>query len=159
MTATDPTTAPPCRPAGVTLFQETDFHGLSRHLSDTGLTAYSPAALGLARIASVVITPDGGPGSEAQVRVFRVQLYDRAPVYLPTGAEAREFRLDVTADLADTGDWRTRTRYVTVASCTAADADWGFGRPLAGGEPARYTLVDHPARPAPSRLEDGLEDG
>ncbi|WP_042380332.1 hypothetical protein [Streptacidiphilus melanogenes] len=121
---------------GVVLYQEPGFRGASRRLDDTGLTAWSPAALGLAAVGSVRITPGG--------QVFRAQLYDCAPVYLPPVEETRVHRLDVTGDLADTGDWAARTRYVTVAACAAGDADWGFGRVLAAGEPARYTLVERP---------------
>jgi hypothetical protein len=122
---------------GVVLYQKPGFQGASRRLDDTGLTAYSPAALGLDAVGSVrVIAAD---------RAFRAQLYDCAPVYLPPGEGSRAHRLDLTGDLADTGDWAARTRYVTVASCAAADADWGFRQVLAGGEPARYTLVERAA--------------
>ncbi|WP_042374437.1 hypothetical protein [Streptacidiphilus neutrinimicus] len=119
--------------SGVVLFEEPGFRGASRRLDDTGLTAWSPAALGLAAVGSVRITP----GS----RVFRAQLYDCAPVYLTPGEASRARRLDVTGDLAD---WAGRIRYVAVVSCAPEDADWGFGRVLAAGEPARYTLVERP---------------
>lgn len=132
--------------AGVTLYQGPGCTGPSRRLGDTGLNAYSVAALGLERVGSVRVSAEAAREGSPR-RIFRAQLYDRAPVYLPTGEAARSHRLDVTADLADTGEWADRTRYVTVASCRAADADWGFGRPLAAGEPARYTLVERAADP------------
>lgn len=131
--------------SGVVFYEEPGYTGPSCRLGDTGLTAYSPAALGIDRIGSVRIRAEVASDHDARV-VFRAQLYDRDPVYLPTGEQAKAHRLDLTADLADTGDWGSQIRYVTVASCRAADADWGFGRPLAAGEPARYTLVEDPRR-------------
>jgi hypothetical protein len=106
-------------------------------------TIWAPS--GLDRVASVRVTssaPDGR--KDSATRVFRARLYDRAPVYLPTGADAHKHRLDITADVSDTGEWADRARYVTVSSCPAADAGWGFDWRLAAGEPVRYTLVDKP---------------
>ncbi|WP_042430606.1 hypothetical protein [Streptacidiphilus anmyonensis] len=129
----------------MTLYSEPNFSGTSRRLRDTGWTAYSLVALGLERIGSVrVVSSASGGRQDPAARVFRAQLYDWAPVYLGSGADARRHRLDVTADRADTGDWADRVRYVTVASCPATDADWGLDWKLAAGEPVRYTLVEQP---------------
>lgn len=127
---------------GVILYEAPGFGGVGRHLGDTGWAAYSLAALGLGRVGSVRVVPGQGGREDAAARVFRAQLFDRAPVYLGTGADARRHRLDVTADLPDSGGWADRVRYVTVSSCRTADAAWGLDRVLAAGEPVRYTLVE-----------------